>query len=524
MNGRQIFQSTLVALVLLCPAGVTAGAEQPGGRPNILWIIAEDMSPDLGCYGQELVKTPHIDRLAREGARFTHAFSASSLCAPSRSSFITGMYATSIGAHHQMLTRPAYSARFGHGDELPNNGVWLPEPVEPITWLLERAGYFTANVVDRKLRCNGKEHYNFNVKRPVWQSKQWSDLKSRQPFYGQVNFYLTHRIGIRNMESPETRPFSAPPRIDPSHVELPPYYPDHRAVRADWANYLDAVCALDAMVGGVVNRLKRDGLWEDTIVFFFSDHGRPMPRAKVWLYDAGLRVPLIVRVPAKWRERFDIQPGAVDDRLVCLIDLAATSLDIAGVAKPAWMQGRILFGPNREPGREYVAGTRDNLAGARMRNRTVRTRRFRYIRNFTPEVAYKDVTPPWNELRHPHWVYLRVLKNRGELTPEQASLLVDRLPEEELYDVEAEPFETRNLAGDPSHAEQLSRMRSTLEQWIESSGDRGDEPVDPDIIKASYRWERDLRDLYERAYYQPLKERGLPVFPFDEIAGGANGS
>jgi arylsulfatase A-like enzyme len=242
-----------------------------------------------------------------------------------------------------------------------------------------------------------------------------------------------------------------------------------------------------------------------------------MPRAKMWLHDSGLRVPLIVRVPEKWRNRFGVQPGAVDDRLVSLIDLTATSLDMAGMAKPAWMQGRVLFGARREPSRDYVFGARDNLTATIMRNRTVRTRRYRYIRNFTPNVAYKDVARPWMELSHPHWLYLRLLREKGQLTSEQKDFLTDHLPEEELYDLETDPFETHNLAGDPRYAEQLDQMRRTLEEWIQSSDDRGAEPTDPEIIKASYRWEQKLRELYNKTYFQPLKKRGLPVLPFEEI-------
>jgi arylsulfatase A-like enzyme len=519
MNRRDFIKYAAITLGF---TSLNSGTAKPTDQPNILWIIAEDMSPDLGCYGNNLVETPHIDLLAGEGTRFTHAFSPSSVCVPSRSSFITGMYATSIGAHHQMLTQPSYSAHFGHGDNLPNNNVWLPEPVEPITWLFQRTGYYTVNVVDRKIGCNGKKHYNFNVKQPVWESKAWSDLKSHQPFYGQVNFYQTHRVGIRGIKTPETRRFSGQSKIDPDKVELPPYYPDLPAIRADRASYLDCVCALDEKVGRVIDQLKNDGLWENTIVFFFSDHGRPMPREKMWLYDGSLRVPLIVRVPEKWRDRFPVQSHAVYDRLVCLIDLAATSLDMAGLSKPDWMEGRILFGSNREPDRDYVFGTRDNLVTVRMRNRTVRTRRYRYIRNFSPEVAYKDIDRVAMEIACPHWLYLRLLQDKGQLTPEQENMLTDRLPEEELYDLKKDPYEIHNLANDPAHAEQLDRLRKVLEEWIETSGDRGAEPTDPELIKIGYHWEQGLRELYNQSYYEPLKKRGLPVLPFDEIAISSN--
>ena len=284
----------LALFLFLTPAGIYAAEdEQP---PNVLWIIAEDMSPDLGCYGLSSqrgghVRTPNIDRLAGRGVRFTRAFTTAPVCSTSRSAFMTGMYQTAIGAHNHRSNR---------GGDFP-----LPDGVRVLTDWLRPHGIFTANLrhlpdhpVIGKVRGTGKTDWNFTYENPAggdepFDSDRWADLKPHQPFYAQINFSETHRGGAWNnshkiIEQP----------ADPAEVELPPYYPDHPVIREDWAQYLNTVMALDRKVGHVLDLLERDGLAENTVVIFFSDHGAAHVRSKQWPYDSGLHVPLIVRFPA----------------------------------------------------------------------------------------------------------------------------------------------------------------------------------------------------------------------------------
>jgi N-sulfoglucosamine sulfohydrolase len=241
-------------------------------RPNIMWLISEDTSLDLECYGNAIVKTPNINRLAAEGIKYTHTFSTCPVCSPSRSAFMTGMYQTTIGAH-QHRTRPAVS---------------LPAQVSLITEYFRNAGYYITNCSSIQYDRPGKTDWNFkpNTDKP-FDGSDWRDRALGQPFFAQVNFHLTHRIFERDKNRP----------IDPATVEIPPYYPDHPVTRRDWANYLESVQVLDRRIGKVLSRLEEDNLLDDTILFYFADHGRPHVRDKQWLYDGGIHVPLIIRWP-----------------------------------------------------------------------------------------------------------------------------------------------------------------------------------------------------------------------------------
>ncbi len=432
-------------------------------RPNILWLIAEDMGPHLGCYGTREVETPNLDRLAAEGVRFTHFYNGH-VCSPSRSAFMTGMYATTIGAHNHRSHR--------------TDGYRLPNGVRVLTDWLRDAGYFTANVVTLPESCGfrgtGKTDWNFFYEGRPFDSDRWSDLRTHSPFYAQVNFSETHR------------PFRAPSRADPAKVELPPYYPDHPVVREDWARYLDSVSELDRKVGRVLAALEADGFAERTVVIFFADNGEAHVRGKQFCYEEGLHVPLIIRWARALPPPEGFKPGTVDDRLIHGIDLAATTLAIAGVPKPPAMQGQVFLGPHADPPREYVFGHRDRCDETVMRIRTVRDRRYRYIRNFTPEVPLLAPNA-YKERQYPVWNLLKELYARGELPPASAALCAPRMPPEELYDLETDPWETQNLATstDPQHRAALERLRAVLEQWMRETKDLGEVPESPDELKAA---------------------------------------
>ena len=420
------------------------------GRPNILWLIAEDLSPDLACYGNRVVHTPNLDRLAREGMRFTNAFVTGPVCSASRSAIATGMYQTTIGAHNHRSHR--------------DDGYRLPQGVEPFTRYLQRAGYHTSNVINAApgVRGTGKTDFNF-VTESVFDGKDWSERRKGQPFYAQVNFSETHRPFRRSPEHP----------IDPSRIALPPYYPDHPSVRKDWAMYLETLQNLDVKVGKVLARLEQEGLAEDTIVFFFGDHGRPMPRGKQFLYEGGIRIPLLVRIPAKFRPA-GYKPGGVSDALISAIDITATTLKLAGVEPPAHMEGRVFLGPGAQR-REFIIAARDRCDETVDRIRCVRTQRFKYIRNFFPDRPYTQQNV-YKDVNYPTLAVMRQLYEEGRLSGAAAAFLAPRRPAEELYDLQADPHETRNLAEDPAHRRTLEQMRAILDRWIRETGDQGQYP------------------------------------------------
>ncbi len=432
-------------------------------RPNILWISTEDISPDLGCYGDAYAVTPNIDRLASQGARYTHAFSNAPVCAPSRSAIITGMYTTTIGSMHM------------RSKAVP------PVGVKAFTESLRAAGYYCTN--------NSKTDYNFEAPpshRPpdtVWDESSgkahWRNRADKsQPFFAVFNFLVTHESQIRvdaATYAKNTARLTPAQRHDPAKAVLPPYYPDTPLVRKDWATYYDNITAMDYLVADVLKQLEDDGLAENTVVFFWGDHGRGLPRAKRWPYDSGTRVPLLVRWPGK------IKPGTTVDDLVMLFDLGPTALSIAGVPAPVHMQAQALLGDFKKPAREYAFAHRDRMDETYDMVRTVRDKQFRYIRNFNPGrpytqfLAYLEEMPTMQELRRLYKDHYNALgANYGNaLTPAQLLWMAPEKPPEELYDLTSDPYEIHNLAKSAQQQETLKRMRGVLEKWQQDTHDLG---------------------------------------------------
>lgn len=442
LSRRRFMQGAGTAASLALPRRGTGAS-----RPNILWIIAEDFSPDLGCYGNRLVHTPNIDRLAAEGVRFTHAFVTGPVCSASRSAIVTGMYQTTVGSHNHRSHR--------------DDNFRLPPGVHPFTHYFREAGYHTSNVTTAApgVRGTGKTDFNFQVDN-VFDGTDWTQRRSGQPFYSQVNFSETHRAFHR---------FPARP-VDPARVEIPPYYPDHPAIREDWAMYLDTAQHLDVKAGKVLQRLKDEGLADDTIVFFFGDHGRPMPRGKQFLYEGGIHIPLIVRIPEKFRIE-GLHAGGVNDDLVSAIDITATSLKLAGIDPPAHMEGQVFLGAGAKK-RDYIIAARDRCDETVDRIRCVRNRRFKYIRNFFPNRPYTQQNV-YKDVSYPPLRVMRQLQEEGKLTGPPALFMASKRPPEELYDLEADPHEIRNLAEKAEHKKTLGEMRAILDGWIRQTGDKG---------------------------------------------------
>ena len=308
-----------------------------------------------------------------------------------------------------------------------------------------------------------------------------------QPFYAQVNIFEPHRGRPPDAWS-FTEGLETP--TDPASVTPPGYYPQDEISRQDWAGYLDAVRMLDEKVGRVLDRLDEDGLSDRTVVFFFGDHGRPMPRDKQFLYDGGIRVPLVVRWPGH------LEPGSVRDQLVSSIDLSATSLAIAGIDVPEHMEGRVFLGPEKGADREYVFSARDRCDETVDRIRAVRDARYKYIRNYEPTRAYMQLNR-YKEVSYPIWRQMLRLRKDGEATEADFPFLASTRPEEELYDTEADPNETRNLADSEQHQQILTRMASALDLWIGHTGDKGEVPEDPAIAA---QWEERMAQVYTEAY------------------------
>ena len=433
-----------------------AAENKPVSRPNILWLIAEDFGPHLGCYGAKQVGTPVLDRLAAEGVRYTHAYTTAPVCSPSRSAFMTGMYATTIGAHNHRTP-----------DKKP-----LPEGVRLLTHWMKDAGYFTANVAQLPaslgLKGSGKTDWNFSFTGAPFDSRNWNDLRTNQPFFAQINFQETHRI------------FKAPRNADPAKVDLPPYYPDHPVARKDYAQYLDSATELDRKIGKILEQLKADGLADNTVIVFFGDNGEAHIRGKQFGYEEGFHVPLIIRWPKNFPAPKQFVAGRVLGDLVSSLDFAPTMLAIAGQPKPAKMQGRVLFGEGATPAPQYVFGARDRCDETAMRIRSVRDSRHRYIRNFTPEMPF-FATNNYKETQYPMWNLMKELHAAGKLTPVQELLCQPSQPEEELYELEADPHQIRNLATSqaPADIAILTRFRTVLAKWIVETDDQGRFPEKP---------------------------------------------
>ena len=478
---RRHFLGGLTAAASVASSFQQACSSAGDARWNIVWIIADDLSPDLSCYGSSEVHTPNIDRLAAEGARFEHAYVTCPVCSPSRSALITGMYQTSIGAHGHRSHR---------GD-----GFRLPVPVRMITDYFREAGYYTVNDHESGLGGRNKTDFNFEHE-PPFDGTNWRDRNPGQPFYAQVNIFEPHRgrppdvwAFTEGLEDP----------TDPDAVSPPAYYPQDEISRRDWAGYLDAVRILDEKVGRILDRLDEDGLSERTVVIFFGDHGRPMPRDKQFLYDGGIRVPLIIRWPGH------VEPGSVRDELVSSIDLSATSLAIAGIQVPEHMEGRALLGLGEAPDRDYIFSARDRCDETVDRIRAVRDKRYKYIRNYHPDRPYMQLNR-YKEVSYPIWRQMSRMRLHGEVDESEFPFLASTRPEEELYDTQSDPDELHNLADSAEHQQVLTQMATALDLWIRRYGDKGEIPEDPRIAA---EWEERMAKTYPEAY-EILAERETP--------------
>ena len=463
MYPNQNFIPFAFLLACICVVAGPPGRTVWATSPNVVWIIADDLGPELACFGYSDVATPNIDRLANGGTRFTHAFATAPVCSSSRTAFVTGQYQTTVGGHHHDT----------------RNKPELPKSVPTVVGLMQQQGYFVCNGNGSLTKQIAKSHFNFAYdSKTFFDGTDWTQRNPNQPFFATVQIKEPHRPFVR---SDRTRPDAI----------IPPYYPDHPIARADWANYLASIEVLDQKVGRVLDRLDAEGLAENTLVIFFGDHGRPHVRGKQWLYDGGLHVPLIVRWPNHVPER------RVDDRLVSLLDLMPTTLMAAGDTPPE-LPGHNLFDDSFE-GHKILFAARDRCGDAVDRIRSVRTRNFKYIRNFYPELPYLQHSG-YKKAGYPVETLMRVMHKQGRW---DTLLMAETRPAEELYDLVADPHEMNNLSGDSDFQPKLVEMQSRLDRWIVETNDKGrlDESLTVDIGA--------LKEEKWKSFERKMKSRGL---------------
>ncbi|WP_215224976.1 sulfatase family protein [Echinicola shivajiensis] len=437
-----VIQSALF-LLLFCVFFSTSLLAQD--LPNILWLTSEDNSPFAGCYGDELATTPNMDKLAREGFLYTHAYANAPVCAPARNTIITGIYANSGGNQHM------------RSNYLKSNLIkMLPE-------LLREAGYYCTN--------NSKEDYNIdkNQTKGIWdESSNKAHYKNRpddKPFFAVFNSNISHESSIhKSIPSNQLR-------HDPSKVKLPPYHPDTPEIRHDWAQYYDKIEDMDQWLGAKLQELEESGLAENTIVFYFGDHGGVLGRSKRYVYESGTRVPLIVRIPKKYQKLFPADNvGDQVGRLVSFVDLAPTMMSLVGRDIPGWMQGKAFLGDQKTLDPENAFMFRGRMDERYDMSRAVRSKRFRYIMNYMPHRVYgQHLNYLWKAPSMQSWERAFLAGQCNEMQ----STFWNKKPVEELYDTENDPWEVNNLADDPQYAKVLMEMRKAAVDWSLGIGDTG---------------------------------------------------
>lgn len=459
--------------------------------PNILWITCEDISPNLGAYGDSFAHTPNLDRLAQEGVLYTNAMASAPVCAVARSSIITGLYASSQGTQYMRC-----------------NGQ-LPETVELYPSYLRAAGYYCSN--------NSKTDYNLAIDhKACWDESNrdahWRNRPdTQQAFFSIFNFGTSHESRVNDANRYKQAISELDPELlkAPGEIPLPPYYPDTDTVRELWSRYYNIITAMDQQVGELLAELEADGLMDNTIIFFYSDHGAGIPRHKRWLYDSGLRVPMIVKAPKKYQHLLPEAAGSQTDELVSFIDLPPTLLNLARIPVPDYMQGRAFLGKDLSPPRTYTYAGRDRMDERYDMQRAVRSKRYKYIRYYEPYKPFCQYmnTPEKGGIMQS----IRQAAENNSLPEAGAHIVASIKPAEELFDLQTDPWELKNLAADPNYTNQLEEMRKAHAEWSDRTKDTG---LIPETILR--KWEQE----YERSIYSIMRQEDIPVSVIRNIAIG----
>jgi arylsulfatase A-like enzyme len=432
--------------------------------PNILWLVSEDNSPYIGVYGDTVARTPHIDSMAKTGVVYSQAFANAPVCAPSRNALITGMYSNSLG-NQQM--RSEYKA---------------PDFVKLLPHYLKVAGYYTAN--------NGKEDYNLSKESHPW-SAGWNESSTKasyknrkpgQPFFHVINFGVTHESSLFDSIPDQNLKFK------PSDMVVYPYHPNTPDFRHDYAEYYHKMSMLDDQIGKILDDLKKEELYENTIVFYFSDHGGVLPRGKRYLFESGLRVPLVIHVPKMYQHLMPDTIGSHSDRMVSFVDFAPSLLNLGGIKIPAYMQGQAFLGKKVAKSKAYSFGFRGRMDEKYDLMHTARNNQYRYIRNYYPERIYGQYLEYlWKSRAVNDW---DKLNKEGKLNDVQSAYWKTK-PYEELYDIIQDPHNIKNLAGDAKFAKVLVQMREATDNWIAETKplDVFPEPMMVELDKNSTLWD-----------------------------------
>ncbi len=467
-----LFALSLIVLISSCSKEVEE-------KPNIIWLMAEDISLDLECYGMKGLKTPTMNKMAEEGVLFTNAFCTNSICSPSRSAMMTGVHQVKINAHQHRSNR-----------DLP-----LPAPYQPFTKLLRDAGY-TCILGHHGVMSKGqKTDVNFKHQ-PTgpWDGKNNFGLFDKldnfevedQPFFAQIQLKVTHRGEWWN----QVRAESSHP-VNPDAIDLPPYYADHPTIRLDWAKYLDQIEYMDNEISMIFQELEEKGMADNTVVIFIGDNGRCNIKGKGYLHDPGLRIPLIVKWPK------GLQGGNIRNDIISATDITATILDISGAEMPDYLTGRSFL--KDDFARSEVYAARDLWDEIPEKSRAITTDKWKYIRNDKPEIPF-DAHQAYLEFYRPAVHVMRTLNAEGKLNGAQAFFFMDQKPSEELYDLESDPFELENLVNDPSLIALLDSMRSKTKMYDLEMAPISNEyhPVHPESVDV-FEWVKEEKPaLYQQ--------------------------
>lgn len=440
-------------------------------RPNILWINCDDLGKELACYGDPDVQTPNMDKLALEGVKYLNAYANAPVCSASRSSQITGMYPSAINVlNHRTIEKQN-----------------LPNGIVPVMEIFRKEGYFCSNGWAHNMKRKGKEDYNF-LGKDFFDGTDWKQRAKGQPFFAQVQIHEPHRTFVHDVVNP----------IDPNNVNVPSCYPDHPLIRADWAWYLESVQTADKYVGLVLDRLKKEGLLDNTIVILFGDHGRPHLRDKQWLYEGGLAIPLIVRYPKKFK------PNTENRELISLVDITASSLALADIPIPEYMHGKnVLEGKKRK----YVYGFRERCGDAVDDIRSISDGRYKLIWNRMPHIPYMQLTS-YKKLQYPAFTLYNVMEKEGKLKAPYNLFMADKRPDFELYDLKNDPDEFVNLAGKSKFKKVQKRLSKALKEMLTK--------VETNVITESPEIIQKAKQGSYKYFKKGMEKKGLSANSTDE--------
>jgi N-sulfoglucosamine sulfohydrolase len=421
-------------------------------RPNIIWITCEDMSPHLSSFGETKIQTPNLDALAKDGVKYTNAYTVAGVCAPSRNGIITGMYPQSIGGNNMRNYQPGKRGQEEVTSRvLPSYSIVPPSYVKCFTEYLRKEMYYCTN--------SPKEDYQFEAPVTAWdessKNAHWKNRPDGKPIFAVFNLGVTHesQLWLRD---------SLPLEVDPAKVTVPPYYPDNAETRRTIARQLSNVIEMDRQAGKLIQELKDSGLYNNSIIFFYSDHGDGLPYVKREITKRGIHIPLIIKYPNQ------TNAGKTDNQMISSLDFAPTVLSVTGIAVPAYMQGQAFLGDQQKTERKYIFAARDRMDGEVDRVRSIFDGKYQYLRNYMPQKTfYQDIV---YRLQIPMMKKMLELKDLGKLNATQMKWFATK-PVEELYDTEKDPHQFNNLATNPTYNAKLNELKKAYDKWMAAIGD-----------------------------------------------------